>query len=108
MTIQETRRRLSIGWREIRLTVNYEGSRREQILFWISVIFVPDAVSDFFARPQYEGQFVSSFAFFTIVLLTYVAVLTSLLRARAAWRKRKLETAKEPSLPSNSLSRVDE
>lgn len=93
ITIQKIWGGLRIGSREIRLTANYEGSRREQVLFWISVIFVPDAVSDFFARPQYDGQFVSSFAFHVIVLLMYIAVLTLLLRARAAWLERSAEPA---------------
>jgi len=108
ITIQAIRRGPRIVWREIKLTFWYGGSRRGDIVFGLSTLFFYKAVSEFFAQPSYEGQFVSSFFFTAGAVLAYVVVVTSLLRARAARRKRKQEQQAIPGVSAINSSRLDD
>ena len=75
-----------IVWREARLTFGYRGSRRGGLLLGISAVILTNVVSDFFDRPRYEGEFVSSIVFTAIVLTAYIIVVTTLRRARGRAR----------------------
>ena len=96
-----------IMWRESALTFNYSNSRRGDIFIGVSSLFLAHAVSDFFDRPPYEGEFVSSFVFTAIVVVAYFFTLVTLLRIRAARRgdgEQEEPTADGPSAPPNTSS----
>lgn len=81
-------RGLQIAWREFWRTFTYRGSRGGSVLLALSALFLSFALSDFFAQPQYEGQFVGSFLFTFVVVMIYVTIATAFRRARSARLKR--------------------
>lgn len=89
--MHEIVRAARIVWRAARLALRYRGSGRSDLLLGISAVILTRAVSDFFDRPRYEGEFVSSIVFTGIVLTAYIIVVNTLRHARAAGRERRQE-----------------